>query len=174
MDDSLASMNDLLRIITLQDEEEEEEASDSSSSEVVTIKTGEPSEDFHYVQLLSEEHPLHEKYGLKYVCCRPYTTTLKCGVDVTVPVGFVCDGCTGGWDKLGETEWLVHDWLYFTEGRVMGYYDYSVQVSREEADSIFLQCPQYHRWLLVRMFGALHWGKRKIDPKKRVQPELVQ
>lgn len=164
--DKAKSVNDLLQAIMSTDEE--------SSSETVDIKNGSPSEDFQYVQLLPEGHPLREEHGLKYVCCRPYTKTLRCGVEVTVPVGFVCDGCTGGWDKFGEEEWLVHDWLYFTSGRALGYYNDTVQLTRKDADSVFLQCPQFHRWLLVRMFGRLHWGKRKVNPDQRMQPELVE
>jgi hypothetical protein len=99
---------------------------------------------------------------------------LPCGTEATVPVGFLTDGCTCGISRLGERQWLVHDWLYAMAGLPSQNAPETCRVTRAQADCVFWRWPQYHRWLGVRIFGGAYWGEQTIAANKRIQPDLVQ
>lgn len=128
-----------------------------------------PSEGFEYVQELDADSEWRTKYGFKYVTCRELNVYLPCKVTVTVPIGFLCDGCTCGISKFGQPEWLIHDWLYASAGQ-----GGARKITRSEADDIFWVWPQFHRWLAVRCIGGLFWSKQPVGFDSRIQVQLVK
>lgn len=139
------------------------------SDDQPVIVENEPSPGFQYVQELPADSEWRTKYGFKYVTCRELTAELPCSITVTVPKGFLCDGCTSGNDKFGQAQWLIHDWLYASGGQIG-----ERPITRKEADNIFWLWPQYHRWLAVRCLGGLFWGKQPIDFASRIQLQLIK
>lgn len=143
-----------------------------SDNQVSAISDVQPSPDYLYVQELDRDSEWRTKYGFKFVTCHSITASLPCGVDVHIPAGFICDGCTKGWSKLGQLEWLIHDWLYATKGQ--GHQEQERQVTRKEADDVFWTWPQYHRWFAVRCFASSHWGRQPVAFDQRIQPNLLK
>ena len=63
--------------------------------------------------------PLIEKYGFQWVVTRPFEATVQTAIGETrivyVPLGFLCDGNSGGPDDMfGKDWWVYHDLLYAT------------------------------------------------------------
>lgn len=156
--ESILSSSELTEEI-LSDEEEE-------------VRQAQPSRGYEFVQRLSKRSKLYRRYGFKFVCCREYTGEVA-GKPVTVPLGFLSDGVTRGYSGAGEREWLLHDWLYATKGRLSQNSKIPI-LNRLEADSVFLTFPQFHRWLAVRVFAKNYWGAQAIEFGRRIQPKLVQ
>ncbi|KAH3731571.1 hypothetical protein Pelo_17598 [Pelomyxa schiedti] len=105
---------------------------------------------FQYVRDLTEEEKekIKHKYNItyyKYTVIKPLTQEVG-GKTVTVPVGFLTDGCSGPLtcDKFEEAEWLMHDWLYSTH-----------EVDKATADKVLASLPD--RELAVHYFGDSAW-----------------
>ena len=139
-----------------------------------------------YVRKLTKTERSDVGKRFKWITKTDVYFTLPCGQSGCVPRGFVCDGCSGGgWDRLDEREWLIHDWLYATGGwlqRVEGKLE-GGPVSRAQADDVFGWC-MAHRWTAVRLFASSHWGRDREgyaadgdepDPiDARIREDLVQ
>lgn len=83
------------------------------------------------IRELTDEEKLLPKCvenNYKWVVENEYRYTTN-GHTITVPVGFLTDGSTGGPDV--GCSWLFHDWLYSYHK-----YDDNVDCTREEADRI--------------------------------------
>jgi hypothetical protein len=132
----------------------------------------------------SERANLRKRFGkqakiFKWITTADYPFILKNGARGVVPRGFVADGCSGGGcDRIGQREWLIHDWLYASAGRLrlsddresLCSIDELPAVSRADADSVF-EWRLFHRWALVRMFANSHWGS---DLEKLGEPEMLK
>ena len=118
-----------------------------------------------YVRELTKTERREVGKQYKWVTKTNVYFTLPCGQSGCVPCGFVCDGCSGGgYDGLGEKEWLVHDWLYATGGwlqRIHGKLE-GGPVSRAEADDVFSWWLS-HRWLAVRLFASSSWAADRCE-----------
>ena len=120
---------------------------------------------FKHVRKLSDDEELvlrafNQEFSIfKYIVIKPYSKKIKVGGVmelVEVPIGFVCDGASGGIDALAEEEWLLHDWLYSTHKTKNG----TPLSHHSEADDVFTMM---HRRFATKLFGYSAWvssGKR--------------
>lgn len=102
-------------------------------------------------QLTPEQINAAKAYGFNY----SYETTdvvysdtmYRCGHYIEVPKGFLCDGASGGWDRLRSREWIIHDWLYATHECPRC----QTEITKEEADVHM----STHRYLALKWFSGV-------------------
>ncbi|KAH3743361.1 hypothetical protein Pelo_15238 [Pelomyxa schiedti] len=121
---------------------------------------GDTPKPLEYVRKLTHEElaAVKNHYGADYYkYCSIKELSVMVGTQkVTVPVGFLTDGCSGPFtlDTRCETAWLVHDWLYATHE--VG--------DKELADSVLKEIPV--RELVAALCGCVAWeGSFKRGPQ---------
>lgn len=104
---------------------------------------------------LSDEErdvPACAQEGYCWVVEQPYSCATPEGLTVTVPVGFLTDGSTGGPDV--GCAWLFHDWLYATHA-----YDDGSVCTQAEADALMSDILKADRMSAYdAVFSFLRWA----------------
>eukprot|EP00656_Telonema_subtile_P014090 TRINITY_DN17176_c0_g1_i2.p1 TRINITY_DN17176_c0_g1~~TRINITY_DN17176_c0_g1_i2.p1 ORF type:complete len:304 (+),score=75.83 TRINITY_DN17176_c0_g1_i2:137-1048(+) len=147
----------------------EAQCDDQACKEAIKVAQKTPMHgDFRYVReltgpemkLVRKKYPDREYY---YVVEKTLIRKLDTPEQqkVIVKPGFLCDGCSGGYDKLGEANWLVHDWIYASpkdhDGNAIVRTDFKgkpILVTKTQADGVL----NGYRNLAVLIFGAPAWN----------------